>query len=114
MLFVDLSDIVDMKHLIKEDSCFNMPIAITTNGSYFGDNDILTNDDRNSKYRTISAVIQGDSQLYSIKKHFLDESLVDHPAIKNRMYEVAEQKHAYYETLKNELAKKYKNKVSQE
>lgn len=114
MIFVDLSDIVDMKHLVKEDSCFNMPIAITSNGSYFGDNDILTKDEVNSNYRTISSVIQGDSQLYSIKKKFLDESLITHPDIKKRMYDVAEQKHEYYETLKNELAKKYKNKVSQE
>ena len=41
MLFVDLSEIVDMRTFVKDDSCFNLPVAVYANGSYFGDNDIL-------------------------------------------------------------------------
>jgi len=57
LLYVDLSEIVDMRNLIKDDSCFNIPIAIYSNGSYFGDNDVLL---QKNGYRTISGICQGD------------------------------------------------------
>ena len=41
LIFVDLSEIVDMSTLIKLDQSFNVPLAIYTNSSYFGDNDVL-------------------------------------------------------------------------
>jgi CRP-like cAMP-binding protein len=41
LLYIDLSEIVDMRSIVKEDSCFNVPLAIYSNSSYFGDNDVL-------------------------------------------------------------------------
>jgi hypothetical protein len=53
LLYVDLSEIVDMRSFIKDDSCFNLPIAVYSNGSYFGDNDVLV---QKNAYRTISGI----------------------------------------------------------
>lgn len=41
LLNVDIMDFIDMKSFVKHESCFNVPIAIYGNGSYFGDNDVL-------------------------------------------------------------------------
>lgn len=53
LLYVDLMEYVDMRHLVKEDSCFNVPLAIYSSGSYLGDNDVLLH--RNG-YRSILGV----------------------------------------------------------
>lgn len=53
LLYVDLSEIVDMRTFVKDDSCFNLPIAVYSNGSYFGDNDVIL---QKNSYRTISGV----------------------------------------------------------
>ena len=46
-----------MKQFVKEDSAFNVPLAIYSNGSYFGDNDVLL---QRNGYRSITGICQGD------------------------------------------------------
>jgi hypothetical protein len=100
-----------MRNLIRDDSCFNIPIAIYTNGSYFGDNDVLL---QKNGYRTISGISQGDCQIYSIKSNLLLECLEKNEKTKKTMIKIAEEKNNYYQVLKDELAQKYKSKRAQE
>ena len=57
LFYVDLSELVDMTPLVKADSCFNIPMLAYSGGSYFGDNDVLL---QNNGYRTITGISQGD------------------------------------------------------
>ena len=107
LLYVDLSEIVDMKQFVKEDSAFNVPLAIYSNGSYFGDNDVLL---QRNGYRSITGICQGDCQIYAIKNNMLDECLDKNNKIKKTMVKIAEEKQKYYEVLKDELRLKYKSK----
>ena len=61
-----------MRSFIKDDSCFNIPISVYTNGSYFGDNDVLA---QKNKYRMYTAICQGDCQVYSINHTMLEETM---------------------------------------
>ena len=78
LLYVDLSEIVDMQTLVKGDKCFNVPLAIYSNSSYFGDNDVLL---QRNGYRSITGICQGDCQIYSIKNILLEEVLEKNPKI---------------------------------
>jgi len=53
LLYVDLSEIIDMQNLVKDDQSFNMPIAVYTKGSYFGDSDVVMN---NYSYRGVTGI----------------------------------------------------------
>jgi len=57
LLYVDLTDFLDMRILVKEDSCFNVPLAIYSSGSYLGDNDVLL---YKNGYRSILGICQED------------------------------------------------------
>jgi len=93
--------------MVKEDSAFNVPLAIYSNGSYFGDNDVLL---QRNGYRSITGICQGDCQIYAIKNNMLDECLDKNNKIKKTMVKIAEEKQKYYEVLKDELRLKYKSK----
>ena len=107
LLYVDLSEIVDMQTLVKGDKCFNVPLAIYSNSSYFGDNDVLL---QRNGYRSITGICQGDCQIYAIKNILLEEVLEKNPKIQNTMLKIAEEKANYYQILKDELKIKYKSK----
>ena len=107
LIFVDLSEIVDMSSLVKIDQSFNVPLAIYTKSSYFGDNDVML---QRNGYRTISCICQGDCQIYSIKNSQLLECLEKNPSIKQMMMRIANEKNNYYEVLKDELRLKYRSK----
>lgn len=107
LLYVDLSEIVDMQTLVKGDKCFNVPLAIYSNSSYFGDNDVLL---QRNGYRSITGICQGDCQIYAIKNILLEEVLEKNPKIQNTMLKIAEEKSNYYQILKDELKIKYKSK----
>uniref|UniRef100_A0A7S3CPI6 Cyclic nucleotide-binding domain-containing protein n=1 Tax=Strombidium rassoulzadegani TaxID=1082188 RepID=A0A7S3CPI6_9SPIT len=107
LLYVDLSEIVDMSIYVKEDSSFNVPLAIYSNGSYFGDNDVML---QRNGYRSMSGICNGDCQIYSIKNNMLEECLEKNPEIKATMLKIAEEKNNYYYVLKDELRLKYKSK----
>ena len=107
LLYIDLSEIVDMRSFVKDDGCFNVPLAIYSNGSYFGDNDVLLH--RNG-YRTITGLCQGDCQIYAIKNNLLEECLEKNESIKKVMIKIAEEKANYYQVLMEELQRKYKSR----
>ena len=100
-----------MRQFVKVDSCFNIPIAVYSNGSYFGDNDVLL---QKNGYRSITGICQGDCQIYSIKNNSLEECMEKNERIKKTMIKIAEEKKNYYNVLKSELAQKYKSKRAQE
>ena len=52
LIFLDLSDIVDMRHLVKSDGAFNVPIIVFSAGSIFGDADLMVG---NNNYRSVTA-----------------------------------------------------------
>jgi CRP-like cAMP-binding protein len=54
LIYTDLSDIVDMRDLIKPDGAFNVPITVYQKGSLFGDADI-SGDGIKNRYRKLSA-----------------------------------------------------------
>lgn len=58
LLYVDVLDFMDMEPFIKRDQAFNMPLAIYSNGSYFGDNDMML---QRNGFRTSTAICQQDS-----------------------------------------------------
>jgi CRP-like cAMP-binding protein len=107
ILYVDLSEIVDMSIYIKEDQSFNVPLAVFSNGSYFGDNDVML---QRNGYRSMSGICNGDCQMYSIKNSLLEECLEKSPEIKETMRKIAEEKTKYYQVLKDELRLKFKSK----
>jgi len=41
LLYVDISELVDMSNYIQPDQCFNVALAVYSDGSYFGDSDII-------------------------------------------------------------------------
>lgn len=41
VLYVDISEFVDLSIFISIEKCFNLPISVYSTGSYFGDNDVL-------------------------------------------------------------------------
>jgi len=82
LLYVDLSDILDMKYWVRDDQSFNVPLAVYSNGSYFGDNDVLL---QKNGYRSISGICNGDCQIYSIKNNLLEECLEKNPSIRATM-----------------------------
>lgn len=41
VLYLDISDHVNMAHLISPENAFNVNMVIYGNGTYFGDNDVL-------------------------------------------------------------------------
>jgi len=64
LIYTDLSDIIDMRNLVKSDGAFNVPITVYSSGSIFGDSDAMMGI---NNYRTVTATSQGESKLYSIK-----------------------------------------------
>lgn len=55
LLYVDVLDFLNMEPFHTTDQVFNIPMAIYSDGSYFGDNDMLLN---KNGYRTSTAVCQ--------------------------------------------------------
>jgi hypothetical protein len=107
LLYIDLSEIVNMSNYVKNDQSFNVPFAIYSNGSYFGDNDVML---QRNGYRSMSGICNGDCQIYSIKSNMLEECLEKSPEIKRTMNKIADEKNKYYQVLKEELRLKYKSK----
>ena len=58
LLYVDVLDFLNMEPFVTAEQCFNIPMAIYSNGSYFGDNDTLLH--RNG-FRTCTAICQKDT-----------------------------------------------------
>jgi len=106
LILFDLTDIVNMKTLVKDNECFNVPICIYSDGSYFGDNDVIL---QRNGYRQMTAVCQQDCQIFSIKNNALEECLDKNNPIKSIMLKIAEEKNQYYQVLKQELSIKYKS-----
>ena len=106
-MYVDLTDIVDMRTFIKEDSCFNIPISVYSNGSYFGDNDVLN---QKNGHRHFTGICQSDCTIYSVKIDVLEECLEKTPHILRTMNRIANEKNNYYQVLQDELALKFKTK----
>jgi CRP-like cAMP-binding protein len=107
LLYIDIMDVIDMRSFVKHESCFNVPIAAYSSGSYFGDNDVLL---QRNGYRSHTAVCQEDCQVYTIKNDVLLERLEKFESIKSIMLQIAEEKQKYYIVLNEELKKKYKSK----
>ena len=53
LLYIDVVDFLNMEPFIKQNSVFNMPLAIFNNGSYFGDNDCFL---QTNGFRTTTAI----------------------------------------------------------
>jgi CRP-like cAMP-binding protein len=82
LFYKDVSDIIDMREVVRMEAAFNIPFASYSTGSYFGDNDAILN--KNGQ-RAYTCVCQQDSQLYSIKTPVLNEILLRYKTIKNLM-----------------------------
>lgn len=111
LLMMDLTEIVDMSLFISEEQSFNIPLAIYTASSYFGDNDVLLSRNAN---RSSTAICQTDCQLFSLNIAILNDCLSKHTHVKKTMHKIAVQKEKYYQVLKDELQLKYKKKAAQE
>lgn len=57
MLYIDISDHINMEHHIGLDQAFNVPIALCNAGIYFGDNDVLLH---KNGYRVHTAICEED------------------------------------------------------
>ena len=53
LLYVDILDFLNMEPFVTPEQTFNIPMAIYSNGSYFGDNDILL---QRNGFRTSTAI----------------------------------------------------------
>lgn len=111
LLYVDVLDFINMEPFIKPESVFNIPLCIYSNGSYFGDNDMLL---QRNGFRTSTAICQQDSQVYAIKNNTLEECFEKFDRIKQMMLKIAEEKTKYYHALKEEIKQKYRSKRDQE
>lgn len=111
LLYIDVLDFLNMEPFHTSDEIFNIPMCIYSDGSYFGDNDMMLN---KNGYRTSTAVCQQDTQIYAIKSASLDECLKEYPRIRKIMFKIAEEKQKYYTALKDEIKNKYRNKRDQE
>lgn len=58
VLYNDISEVVNMKPLVRENECFNVSICIYKSGSYFGDNDVLLS---KIGYRSFTCISYEDS-----------------------------------------------------
>ena len=108
--YIDITDFVEMKALDKG-KCFNIPFSIYTNGSYFGDNDVLL---QKNGYRTTTAICHSDCHIYSIKINNLEECIDKFPKVKQTMIRIAREKVKYYKILKDEIKHKYRRHVQQD
>ena len=85
-----------MTKFVNAESCFNVPICVYGEGSYFGDNDVLL---QRNGYRSHTAVCKEDCQVYTIKNSILFESLEKFENIKRIMLQIADEKAKYYQAL---------------
>lgn len=97
-----------MKETVKMENTFNMEFASYMTGSYFGDNDTLL---KAQSQRQYCAVCKIDSQLYSITCIVLEEILDRYPSVRKTMLTIAQEKQNYYETIMDDIKKKYRNKT---
>ena len=97
-LYTDLSELVDMKPLVRDDGSFNVKFMSFANGAYLGDNDVLLG---LSPIRSDFAVTNSESVIYSIKNHRLTESLEDFESLRRSMDHIAKQKYNYYKMLRD-------------
>ena len=58
LLYIDLSEVLNMKMYVKSEETFNMPLCMYQYGAYFGDSDVLNNV---TGYRSHTCVIHEDS-----------------------------------------------------
>ena len=57
LLYIDISNIINMVQFVDQENCFNIPVMIYSSGSYFGDNDVLL--EKNGQ-RSHTAICQED------------------------------------------------------
>lgn len=86
ILYIDLLDFMNMEPFLKSDQAFNIPLCLYTNGSYFGDNEVLLN---KNGFRQTTAICQQDSQIYVLKRTSLDEILLKYENISKMMIKIA-------------------------
>jgi CRP-like cAMP-binding protein len=109
--YVDILDFMNMEPFIKNDQAFNVPLCLFSDGSYFGDNEVLL---QKNGFRMTTAICQKDSQIYAIKNNSLEECLDKYVRIRLIMIKIAEEKNKYYSALREEIKLKYKSKREQE
>ena len=87
---IDISEFIDMEPWVSDDETFNLSIALFQAGSYFGDNGMLDQENKNnSAHRTSTAVCQEDSVFLKIPVKALRPILDDFPHIKKQMGDIA-------------------------
>ena len=99
-LFVDLSEIVDMSLFLSQYECFNMPITGYSNGSQFGETDLLLS---NEQIRAHTAISNCHSSVYSLSKEDYLQIFIHFPSIDQQLFMIAKQKHLYFQQLQQEL-----------
>lgn len=104
-LYIDLSEILDMKEILFNDDCFNVPLSVFSSSSYFGDNDVLL---QKISYRQTTAVCMTKCQILSVKTRTLESCLAKSPQVHSMMVQIAEEKNNYQGILKDEIKFKYK------
>ena len=92
---------------VSHGGCFNVPIAIYNDGSYFGDNDVLQ---EKREQRSHTAICAEDCQLYTINNDQLKGILGEFQDIQKLMIEIAQQKQNLYLVINEKLKKKYKSR----
>lgn len=105
LLYIDITDFVDLKGHIKPDEGFNLPLAMFNSGSYFGDSDVMH---KKNGYRSQTAICQDDCQMYVINYENLMGTLDLFPDYKQQMERIAAEKTNYYYILMDEMKRKYK------
>ena len=111
VMYIDISDHINMQHFVSLDKAFNLPLTIYNAGTYFGDNDVLL---LKNGYRVHTAICKEDCLIYTLKHSFLKNILEDFPKMENLMYKIANEKNKYYDVLISELKNKYSHKSRQE
>ena len=109
LLYVDITDHVDMSSIIPQQQSFNVPIAMYGSSSYFGDNDVLLS---NNGYRSHTAICQDVIQLYTIRRELIFDCLKKFEKIKEIMLNIAHEKKIYLEGLNDDLVRKHRSKLS--
>lgn len=107
----DISEHIKMEPWVSDDQTFNLPIALFSAGSYFGDNGILDLGDRlHSAHRSHTAVCQEDCVFLKISIKNLKPILDDFPQVQHQMASIAQEKKKYFQNLISVQKQKYSNK----
>jgi CRP-like cAMP-binding protein len=107
-LYHDISDKISLpeKLIDKEHQAFNVPYLRYGESSYFGDEDLLRDIDKDASlvqiqkhYRESTGETTDDAETMTIKKRQLVDQLATFPQIRNYMCTIAKEKKNYHRVL---------------